>query len=74
MNQRNETLLIALGKKIRELREKKEMSMDDLAAECEIEKQQLHRIETGKVNTTVSSLYVIAKGLGVPISDLIKGM
>lgn len=73
-NLRNEDLIIKLGARIRQLREDKGWSMDKLCLECEMEKTQLHRIETGKYNSTISTLAVLAKALGVTISDLMKGL
>ncbi|MBI2274176.1 MAG: helix-turn-helix transcriptional regulator [Bacteroidetes bacterium] len=48
------------------------MSMEDLGAECGIERNTVFRIEKGKVNTTICTLNALAKGLGVSVSELMK--
>lgn len=71
-NLRDDEFLLRVGGRIRELREKRGMSMDDLGAECGIERNTVFRIEKGKVNTTVSTLKAIAEGLGVSVSELLR--
>lgn len=73
-NLRNEKLLVKFGLHVKKLRESKEMSQDDLAYECDVEKSQIYRIEKGKVNTTLSTLDALAKALEVSIADLVKGL
>ncbi len=73
-NLRDEAFLVKVGERIRQLRKEKGLSMDQLCLECEMEKTQLHRIETGKYNTTISTLRVLARELGVSLSDLFKGL
>lgn len=73
-NLRDNDLILKLGAKIRHLREEKGWSMDKLSLECEMEKTQLRRIETGKYNSTISTLAVIAKALGIALSELLKGV
>ncbi|MGV8130608.1 MAG: helix-turn-helix domain-containing protein [Candidatus Pacearchaeota archaeon] len=73
-NLRNNDLILAIGARIRQLREAKGWSMDQLCLECEMEKTQLFRIESGKNNSTISTLSVIAKALGVTISELLNGI
>lgn len=55
----------ALGERIRSVRIQKKMSIEQLAAECDIEYVQLSRIERGLINTSVSHIYVISRALGV---------
>ena len=54
-----------LGGRIRTIRKQKEMTLEQLAAQCDLEYVQLSRIERGLINTSVSHIYVIAEGLGV---------
>jgi len=65
-------LLIRLGGTIRALRIKKNMTQNDLAIECEFEKASMSRIESGKSNPTVRTLYKICKALDVQVVDLFK--
>ena len=47
------------------------MSREKVAAFAEIEVMQLYRIETGKINTTISTLYAISKALNVTPKKLL---
>ena len=60
-----------IGQRIRELRESKGISQQNLAAVCNFEKANLSRIEAGRTNTTVSTLYKISQALEVPLSELV---
>ena len=44
------SLHIKIGKKIKEIRELKDISQQDLAARCNFEKSNMSRLEAGKVN------------------------
>jgi transcriptional regulator with XRE-family HTH domain len=60
-----------VGKKIREVRESKNLSQQALADMCNFEKSNMSRIEAGKNNLTLKTLEKIAIGLGVKIKDLL---
>lgn len=60
-----------IGNRIRELRESKGISQQNLAAVCNFEKANLSRIEAGRTNPTVSTLYKISQALGITISELV---
>lgn len=57
-----------LGAKIRELRKKKGLTMQQLSNELGIEYIQLSRIERGKINTTIYQVYIIYNFLGESIN------
>lgn len=63
-----------LGKRIQYLRSNRKMSQEDLALECEINKNYLSDLERGCRNPTVKVLAKIARGLGVSLSELFKGV
>lgn len=44
--------------------------MRQFALECEMDYSQLSKIERGTINTTVSTAYVIANALNVPVKEL----
>jgi len=48
-----ESFLINLGIHIRQLREKRNLSQQDLAIDCNIPKIQIGRIERAEINTTI---------------------
>ena len=62
--------LINLGARIKELRLKKNISQKDLAIECNFEKASMSRIESGKTNITVLTLYKIITALDADVKDL----
>jgi transcriptional regulator with XRE-family HTH domain len=66
-----ETFLVNLGIHVRQLREKKGLSQQGLADDCEIQKSQIARIETAKINTTIKTLVKIANALDVEPKELL---
>jgi transcriptional regulator with XRE-family HTH domain len=60
-----------IGQRIRELRESKGVSQQNLAAVCNFEKANLSRIEAGRTNPTISTLYKISQALETTISELV---
>jgi len=62
----------ALGKAIRELREKQEGSQVALAKDAGITGETLSLIERGRANPTWATVRDIAAALGVSMSDLAK--
>lgn len=65
--------LIELGATIRKLRNRKGISQNELASNCGLDKANISRIESGKINVTVLTLKKISKELSVSISDLCNG-
>ena len=63
-------LKIAIGKRIIELRTEKGWSQSDLARACNKDRQAIEVLENGKVNPTIYTLYEVAKGLKVSLSEL----
>lgn len=61
-----------IGKRIIELRTQKGWSQSDLARACEKDRQAIEKLENGKVNPTLYSLYEISKTLGVSLSSLVR--
>lgn len=65
-------LAVQVGKRIRELRHQKNISMESLAYAAGIEYAQLSRIELGKINTSVYQLYLLAEILERPLTDFFE--
>lgn len=65
-----ESFLIQLGIQIRQLREKKNISQQDLANDCNIPKIQIGRIERAEINTTVKTLIKISNALEIEPKEL----
>lgn len=66
-----EQLLFKIGNRIKLLREQKKISQQDLAALCNFEKANMRRIEAGRTNPTVFTLYKISQALEITISELV---
>jgi len=69
-NVKNQTFITAFGEHLKQLRLNRGLSQEDLANEADIPINQIGRIERGEVNTTISTVYVIAKALDVAIAEL----
>ena len=63
-----------LGARIRYLRQKKNMTIEDLALEAEINRNYLCDLERGTRNPTVVVLNKIAKALEINLSTLFEGI
>lgn len=61
-----------IGNRIRELRESKGISQQNLAAICNFEKANLSRLEAGRTNPTLATLYKISQALEVSLSELVE--
>jgi len=60
----NKPALLLLGAKIREKRNSKGLSIEQLANNSGMDYSQLARMETGQVNFTISYLFRVAEALG----------
>ncbi len=63
-----------LGARIRYLRTQKNMTIEDLALEAEINRNYLSDLERGTRNPTVVVLNKIAKALDINLSTLFEGI
>lgn len=67
-------ILKVVGKNIKELRESKGLSQVDLVGKIEgnIDTTNISRIESGRTNPTLYTLYRIASALEVELTDLVN--
>ncbi|MBI3322800.1 MAG: helix-turn-helix transcriptional regulator [Candidatus Omnitrophica bacterium] len=65
---------MALGRKIRELRQQKEWSLAELSKRSGVALSSLSRIETGRMTGTLESHIQIAKAMGVRLPELYAGL
>ena len=68
---KKEQLQKKIGQRIIALRSQKGWSQSDLARACNKDRQAIEKIENGKVNPTVFSLYEIAGALEISLSKLV---
>lgn len=59
-----------IGSKIRDIREKKGLTIERLAFDVGIESKQLIRIELGQINTSLYQIYRITKALGIKMYEV----
>lgn len=72
INLKNKKLIVAFGKRVRKLRQEKGLSMRYLADLADVNYTQIAKIETGKINTTISTAYAISKALEVSLDTLFQ--
>jgi transcriptional regulator with XRE-family HTH domain len=66
-----ETLQKNIGLRIKQLRLQKDISQQDLAAQCNFEKSNMSRLEAGNVNPSAYTLLKIAKSLNIEIKEIL---
>jgi len=64
-------LQLKFGDYIQKLRERKGLSLRDVAANCELDSSNISKIERGFFNVRLSTIVELAKGLEVPPKKLL---
>lgn len=67
-------LLASLGERIRSFRHRRGWTQVEMAERIGIDRSFLADLERGKRNPTLLSLEIIAKGLGLRLSQLLSGV
>jgi len=62
---------VVIGKRIRQLREERNISQVELAALCNFEKSNMSRLEAGNTNPTAYTLYIISQKLNIDAKELL---
>jgi transcriptional regulator with XRE-family HTH domain len=60
-----------MGKRLKKLREARDMSQAALATRAKISRGYLIRLEAGRQDPTLGMLERLAKALGVPVTELL---
>lgn len=63
-------LTFQFGRLVRKYRKEKNMSQEQLALLCNIDRSYLGRIERGEVNPTLEKIYELSNALHIKASDL----
>lgn len=63
-----------LGRRIRQIREKKGLSQEALAGICSLHRTYIGLIERGERNLSINTVEVVARGLGVSPAELFAGI
>lgn len=69
---RQSTITERFGDRIRELRKKRGLAQEDLAELCDLDRTYISGIERGLRNVALRNIEILARALGVTISDLFK--
>ena len=67
-------VLLALGERIRELREAKHWSQEEFADLCGLHRTAVGFLERAERNPRLDTLMTISKGLGITVSELLQGL
>lgn len=67
-----EIFLINLGIHIRQIRERQNLSQQNLADICDLPKTTIGRIERAEINTTIKTLVKISNALEIEPKDLLN--
>jgi transcriptional regulator with XRE-family HTH domain len=71
-NTRDENILIEFGKNLQKIREEKGISLRQLEILSDVDFSEIHRLEKGKRNPTLTIILALAKGLKVERNDLMN--
>jgi len=64
---RNEQIIQIVGKNLRKIRTEKGFTQEQLAEESSVSQVQIARIESGKLNTSISTIAALGSALNVDI-------
>ncbi len=67
-------ILERFGHRVRELRRAKGLSQEAFAADCGLDRTYMGGIERGERNLALRNIELIAKTLGVSLSELMRGL
>ena len=68
----NKVLLRKIAERIKEIRTQKGLSQQEFAAKLDYEKSNMSRLESGKVNARITTLYAVAKVLEITLPELVN--
>lgn len=71
-NESDQALLNNLGKRIRELRTKSDLSQEKLAFTCDLDRTYIGSVERGERNVSIINLQKIATALNVELHELLN--
>jgi transcriptional regulator with XRE-family HTH domain len=68
----SESILIHFGKRVKKLRQERSLTQEQFAQKCGLHKNYIGMVERGERNPSLINIEVIAKGLEISISELMK--
>jgi len=67
-----EHVTYCIGKTVREIRQEKQKTIEQLANEINVDYSQISRIERGKINTTFYQLFRIVQALNITLEEFAR--
>jgi transcriptional regulator with XRE-family HTH domain len=64
----------SFGQRVRRLRGEAQLSQEDFAEKCDLDRTYIGGIERGERNVSLRNIEVIAKGLKVSLAELMRGL
>jgi transcriptional regulator with XRE-family HTH domain len=64
--------LIGFGENLRKLRETRNLTLRQVATNCNIDNSKISKIEQGQINITLTTLLELAKGLNIDPKELLN--
>ena len=74
MTTRSSRILIRFGDRVRALRKAQGLSQEAFADRCGLDRTYVSGIERGKRNVSLRNIEILAKSLGIPVSELMTGL
>lgn len=62
----------AIMQRVKENRIAQKLSVQEVAYRCNMERSNLSRLETGKINLTIKTLCLICNALNIKLTDVVK--
>jgi transcriptional regulator with XRE-family HTH domain len=70
---RDGAVMTRFGDRLRTVRKEKGLSQKELAVKAGLSTSQIARMETGKLNTTISTLVTVSNALNIELSGFFTG-
>ncbi|MFT5328375.1 MAG: transcriptional regulator with XRE-family HTH domain [Planctomycetaceae bacterium] len=67
-------ILTRFGRKVRKLRQANGLSQEGFAAECGLDRTYVGGVERGERNLALRNIDLIARTLGISLSELVDGL
>ncbi|HZE82682.1 MAG TPA: helix-turn-helix transcriptional regulator [Puia sp.] len=68
-----EVLKKNFGKFVKNIRESKDLSLQEVASRCSLDDSNISKIEHGKRDSSLTTIAELAEGLGVTLAEIFKG-
>ncbi|PPF23785.1 MULTISPECIES: helix-turn-helix domain-containing protein [unclassified Rathayibacter] len=72
MGTSSELLAVAIGERVRRARQARKWTLDRLAADAEVSRRQLVKVEQGETNPSIATLVALSDALGIAVSELVE--